>query len=1052
MLSLLLLGPPLLSLDGQPLTALRRKNRALLYVLARRDTPLSRDEALAFLWPDHPRPSAQRILRTMLSELRRQLGPALLAEAESLAFAPETVVDTRRFEADINAPRASANTPALSATLELYRGDFLQGFSLADPPEFDDWVAAQREHFRTLAIRGLASLAQLHEQQTNYAAALGCVTRALAFDPLQEDLQRAALRLHYRLGDRAAAIRRYEALRRQLDEELGVPPSPETRALYDALITDSPSLLSAQAAPEVGQAPPSQTLRFSEPLKVSTAIAPVPPPAASPPLLPFTGRAAELARIQQASERGLPILIEGEPGIGKTRLAEEFLSQPGLAGRIVLRGAAYESEQGLPYQPIVDALRGLLALPDWPALRPSRELAPGWLAEVARLLPELLAEAPSPAGAPSSVEEARMWEGLSQFLQSLARRRPVTLLLDDLHWADAATVGLLGYLARRAASPALAVLATARPVAAETGLGLLRQALAHEGRLARVLLAPLTPDDTRRVASRLSPGQSDAAHLAGWLGANAEGNPYFLTELVRFAQHGGLLRADGTLDRQVLDSAPILPATVENLIRSRLIRLSPGARRALEVAAVAGREFDFELVQAVAGQSESEALDALDELRAAGLIRPHAGGQYVFDHSLTMEVAYRDMGEQRFRVLHRRAAEALEARRDSAAGTIAYHFARAGVPGRAGPHAFRAGQRSAALAAWAPAIAFYQQALQAGPSVAESLAIRLAIGEARFHSGDFVGATDDYRAAIELAETGHDLSSLEAAYLALNVALLPQARYAESIALGRELRRSGPPELAVCAEFIWAAALSVESAHPVEAEYHVREAERLLSSQAPGASRVSLAQIKYQLAGIVGQQGRAAESVALYREALDLTLNDQQTLDLLRQIMLYNNLAYQLHLLGQQPAAAEYAQAGIKLAQERGSLTHLSYLLSTSGEIALAQGDLDLAETYFNEGLALARQVPIAERIAGHTANLGLVAIRRGQAELARTRLRDALVQAQAVGGGHLSVRIRLWLAPLVPPEEAAGLLREARAAAEEAGYFGLLEEISRLEQTLTPG
>src|SRR5439155_18946803 len=107
-----------------------------------------------------------------------------------------------------------------------------------------------------------------------------------------------------------------------------------------------------------------------------------------------------------------------------------------------------------------------------------------------------------------------------------------------------------------------------------------------------------------------------------------------------------------------------------------------------------------------------------------------------------------------------------------------------------------------------------------------------------------------------------------------NVALLPQARYAESIELGRALRRSGPPELAVCAEFILAAALSVESAHPVEAEQHVRAAERLLAAQPPGLSRVSLAQLKYQLAGIVGQQGRAAEAVALYREALTLNLTD----------------------------------------------------------------------------------------------------------------------------------------------------------------------------------
>ena len=244
-------------------------------------------------------------------------------------------------------------------------------------------------------------------------------------------------------------------------------------------------------------------------------------------------------------------------------------------------------------------------------------------------------------------------------------------------------------------------------------------------------------------------------------------------------------------------------------------------------------------------------------------------------------------------------------------------------------------------------------------------------------------------------------------------------------------------------------ALSVESAHPVEAEQHVRAAERLLGERVAGASQVSLAQIKYQLPGIVGQQGRAAEAVDLYRTALDLVLNQGQTLGLLRQIMLYNNLAYQLSLLGELGPATQYAQAGIKLAQERGSLTHLSYLLSTSGEIALALGDLDEAEKLFTEGLALARQVPIAERIAGHTANLGLVAIRRGQAELARARLREALAQAEAVAASHLGVRIRLWLAPLVPPDEARALLRQARAVAEPAGFRGLVDEIDRLAATL---
>jgi len=174
-------------------------------------------------------------------------------------------------------------------------------------------------------------------------------------------------------------------------------------------------------------------------------------------------------------------------------------------------------------------------------------------------------------------------------------------------------------------------------------------------------------------------------------------------------------------------------------------------------------------------------------------------------------------------------------------------------------------------------------------------------------------------------------------------------------------------------------------------------------------------------------------------------------LDLLRQIMLYNNLAYHLHLLGD-PAAADYARAGIKVAQEKGSLTHLSYLLSTSGEIALAQNDLDAAEKSFAEGLAIAEQVTIPERIAGLTANLGLVAQRRGLTELARRSLSDALVRADQLGVRHLAVRIRLWLVPLLPPLDARNRLREARTIAEESGFSRLLDEIVQLEQEIPPG
>jgi tetratricopeptide (TPR) repeat protein len=264
------------------------------------------------------------------------------------------------------------------------------------------------------------------------------------------------------------------------------------------------------------------------------------------------------------------------------------------------------------------------------------------------------------------------------------------------------------------------------------------------------------------------------------------------------------------------------------------------------------------------------------------------------------------------------------------------------------------------------------------------------------------------------------------------------------------LRRAGPPELAVCAEFIWSTALSVESAHPVQAEQHLREAERLIAQPATFTSRVTPAQIKYQLAGVMGQQGNSAEAVGLYREALNAVCENENVLDLLRHIMLYNNLAYHLHLLGDS-SAVDYARTGIRVAQEKGSLSHLPFLLPTSGEIALAQNDLDAAEKYFDEGLTLARRIPVPERIAGLTANLGLVARARGQETLAVERLMDALARADELGAGHLAVRIRIWLAPLLPSSAARDRLAEARRIAAAKGFQRLLDEIAQLEVQLTP-
>jgi DNA-binding SARP family transcriptional activator len=1043
-LEIKLLGTPQLTLDSRAITGLRRKNRALLYLLAAQSHSLSREYLLDFFWPDSERPLAQKVLRTMLYDLHKMLGEAMRVEPESIALGPGTVVDLQVFSTALKSP--APTLPGLEKALDLYRGDFLDGFSLPDASQFDDWAAGERERIRLMATQGWASLAHLYESHGDLSRALDAGRRALKFDPLQEDLQRDIMRLLYKNGDRTGMIRQYETLCSLLDEELGVPPMPETRALYAALINDA-----FDASQEVhGAARPARPL----PPLPSVDIRPPAPRQG----FPFTGRAAEIRAFEQLSLAGKLVLFEGEPGIGKSRLVDEII-QTHLSGQhrgqrpvLVLRGVAYELEQSLPYQPVIDILHGCLAHPELRSLLPELNLATVHLTEIARLIPELLAQYPEIPAPEQSAVEAHLWESLLQFFQSLSQKWQVWIFLDDLHWADSATLAWLGYFVRRASNPEDVLIATARPAEENTDLTRLKQALLREGRLAHIPLAPLTPDEMQTLVTRLNPAQDPI--FSEWLVSSAEGNPFFLKELVQYVDHSGWLAANGSPDPDKFTSAMVVPPTIQNLVESRFLRLSENARDILHLAAIIGREFNLQLLGNATSLSETQVVDAVEELLTARLIQPVRGGSYAFDHSLTLEVACQDMIPARRQLYHRKVAEALVAfptgQENYLSGLIAYHLVEAGLPARAAPYLLHAGKAAASLAAWEEAIAFYEQALQVEQDHGQRVEILLALGDARFHKGDMPQATDTLLQAVDLARSASNLAQLEQAYLELARSYFPQSRFAEAIALGQDLAQSGPSELAICAQFIWGAALSIESAMPVEAEKHLRCAEKLLD-ECPGYSGpITPALIQYQLAAVLGEQGKSAEAVALYRQALALVQANEANLDMLRRIMLYNNLAYHLFLI-HDPTAAGYAEAGIKLAQERGSLTHLPYLFSTSGEIALGQGDLDAAETYFSEGLKLAEQVAGApfEAIAGLTANLGLVARKRGQDELAQKRLTQALVQADQVGNRHLAVRIRIWMAPLLPDDEARACLNEAQSLAEEASFQGLLEEIGSLRANL---
>ena len=641
-LTVLLLGTPEVLMDGLPLKVDRRKSRALLYYLAAHRNPVLKEALPAIFWPDLEICSARHALSVTLHGLRKNLGELLLSEKNCLALSTEVKVDVRLYEESL-APRA-ADLDHLTELLTRNRGDFLEGFELPDSPLFSVWQTIERERYRRLTINGLACQAERFAQAGNYRAAIEALDRALIMDPLQEELQGLGMRFHYLAGDRMGAIRRYHKLCRLLSDEAGVSPMPQIQDLYRKIISDAPLGPHQSSFANVAQAQPAFSI----------------PSPAPPDQLPFVGRRTELQAIREIVQtRGKRfILLEGEPGIGKTRLAAEYVRQ---FDGLTIQGAAYEPERVLPYQPLVEAFGKLLLQPDWFDRSASVQSVPAaaWRAEMKRLIAEMNHAFTGLQDNGSNEDKYRLWETVNRFLGALSRRQPVLVFLDDLQWADASTLGLLNYLIRQAEDAPVVFIGAGHSFAPDSDMAGLVQRLARSGQLARLRLTPLDSADIKELGGRLS--SVHGRTLAEYLQRNSEGNPYLLTESVRHMRESGLLSPRGELETDKLPETLPFSNPVLSFIQARLAPLSRSARHVIDVAAVAGGEFEFEIVMKAVALPEDAALDGLDELRAAGLIRVGNNGTgYRFDYSLTREVVYQCLEGSRRRWFHHRVTEALE--------------------------------------------------------------------------------------------------------------------------------------------------------------------------------------------------------------------------------------------------------------------------------------------------------------------------------------------------------------------------------------------------------
>jgi DNA-binding SARP family transcriptional activator len=730
-----LLGSPEVTRDGEPVRFDTRKATALLARLAVRGQPEARDSLASLLWPEYDQSHASAALRRTLSVARAALGGSGLAiEGRTVALGPEVTSDVEMAGERLGSVRGhhapdedpcDACRDALRDLVALHRGTFLDGFSLRDSLEFDDWQAGIAAEMTEQHADALRRLVEAELARSDMEAALDAARRWAALDPLQEAAHVALMTVHARRGDRVAALRQYRECARVLEEELGVAPLPETTALSDRI--------RAAEAEVVGAMP----------------VAPHPVAPQRTPPLPFVGRATEHQLLvdswrDAASGRGRLILVEGEPGIGKTRLVAEAAATINADGGRVLALRCFEGEAMLAFAPLADALARLADDDRATFLGHAPEHA---VHAAARLVPGLL---PGPPRPEPELDEAsasrRTVDGLAAAVAALATdgRQAGMVWVDDAQWADGGTAAVLGYLARRLDRHRLSLVIGRRPVGDRSDP--LAAAVTTSDRDRRLIALPLERLGASEVQRLLrEAGAATDDRLVSELMTESEGNPFYLSEY--------LAHASG---RRV-DEAPTLPPTVRALVLSRLAAIADLDLQILGAGAIIGRTFDVELVRRVSGRRPEEAVVSLERLRDHGLLveRPaaHGSAEWDFDHDKTRAVVLEEMTVSRRRLLHRRAAAGLEAWRSPGGrrpwGTIAAHLLEASEP-RAAAHRFRrAGDEAAALHANAEALTHYRSALAHAPS--EMAALRVRIGDLETLQGNYRAALAAYEAAAATA-------------------------------------------------------------------------------------------------------------------------------------------------------------------------------------------------------------------------------------------------------------------------------------------------------------
>lgn len=673
----LLGGVEVSSADPVQLRGSSRAVSLLAYLVSHPENPQPRAHVAGLLWPDSESAQARTNLRRELHHLRVLLhdSACLRVDAGSLCWhvGPGCVVDVHDFRTACRSAVAALESECQAEVelhggraLALYRGPFLPGC-------YDDWALSVREDLGRTCVDLCDRVAAYWLSCGDPTAAAVFARRRVLLEPLEEPGYRLLMRTQREAGDRAGAMRTYHQCASLLERELGVVPSPDTRAELDAALSDIGS-----GPGEAGTGSPGNA-QWS----------------LSPDLV---GRATERDRLLSAwreAQAGCRFLVVvGEAGVGKTRLVADLAVAVRRQDGLVVTTRCFAATGAVPLAPVADWLRS-------PHLRmAAQRLDPVWQAEVNRLVPEGASVADPGASVRAKVDawqRLRFFEGLARAF--LAVDRPLLLTVDDLQWCDKATMSWLSFLMSSTGSVPLLVVATAR----EEELGHSDLAGRLDGMRAANQVELMTLDSlSAQGAAQLAVGVlghvMSEEELSLVMSATG-GNPFYLLETLR--------KASST-------PGPVAPADLTGVLDDRLARLPEPAREVLALASGVGRDFTLNLLIEASDLTEDTVVRQVDELWRRRILEEHGRG-YDFAHDLLRDAAYRVISPPRRWLLHRRLAQSLELlyadRPDAVAAQLAEQHDRSGRPERALPFYERAARQATAVFAHAESVRFWQRCL-----------------------------------------------------------------------------------------------------------------------------------------------------------------------------------------------------------------------------------------------------------------------------------------------------------------------------------------------------